>query len=127
MRETKYRAWNPVSKVMHYGKDVSITQSRYGVVESLVMYQAEDVDQVLMQYAGRKDKNEKDGYDGDLASLGDALYLITWDNEYACWQMKRVRGSHALGMPSIPLHNLSKSEIIGNVKENPELIGSRSE
>ncbi len=112
MREIKFRAWDSANAKMIQVKQIT---EHYLSKETLGYF-----DYPLMQYTGLKDKNGKEGYDGDLAMLGDSLWQIMWDDSYACWQMKRIDGTHL--MPSIPLHNLPKSEIIGNVYSNPELL-----
>jgi hypothetical protein len=36
---------------------------------------------ILMQYAGLKDKNGKDGYCKDLVQMGPFLFIIEWDDK----------------------------------------------
>lgn len=92
--------------------------SDYVLVRGNALVPSRDV--TIRQYTGLKDKDGAEGYDGDITKLGNTLWHILWDNEYACWQMKRIKGTHL--MPSIPLHNLAKSEIVGNIHENRELL-----
>lgn len=115
MREFKFRAWNSYSRKMHYANEVSVTQHPYGKLWSPVMFEEHDVDQILMQYTGLKDKNGKEIYEGDIVQrYGRGKYKIYWHDPTACWRMDGhtgiTKGDMALAC-----------EVIGNIYENGEV------
>lgn len=73
----------------------------------------------LMQFAGFKDKNDKDIYDGDIFG-NEALRCIVYQQEDGRWMLKFVDKR----IKDIPItdHKIAKSAIAGNIYENPELI-----
>ena len=138
-REIKFRAWNESAKryskpfglmgnVLNYTDDDGL-----GVIKSLT-------DEVVEQYTGLKDKNDKEIYEGDIVKLlkGHKTYL----NEL--FEINWQKGSFGLLANGFTIHtsfgfyfkkavdnnvfyshnqvNGSCFEIVGNVHQNPELI-----
>lgn len=106
-RPIKFRAWNKASKDMAY--DVAVM----GAVTT------EQGNEVLMQYTGLKDRNDKDIYEGDIISgeyCGGEVQLG--------WSWRTYEGGSTygwvVGTEKWPLHD--ECEVIGNIYENPELL-----
>lgn len=75
----------------------------------------------LEQYTGLKDKNGKEIYEGDIVRYGDQVLGVKFD------EMKDSDCSYyylgwAMGDLSLCEHN-TMIEVIGNIHENPELLG----
>lgn len=110
MRTIKFRAWN-------WGK-VSVYEPVQFEEDHLWSWQ--DVNNpnnnfVLMQYTGLHDKNGKEIYEGDIISGYYAPHEV---------KMKNIGAEEngTLYAWNIDIDVLDKTEVIGNIYENPELI-----
>jgi len=77
---------------------------------------------VFSQYTRKKDKNDKEIYDGDLVQNSQGrICEVYWFEPAACWDCKVVKsvdGDSSLDFTPQYWHNL---EVIGNIYDNPEL------
>lgn len=78
-----------------------------------------------LQLTGRKDRNGRDIYDGDVFRDYDGiLYYVSWDNYFSKWS---TLGTSKLGYKlakSTP-GDFQSGEVIGNIYENPELLNQK--
>jgi len=112
MREIKFRAWDIQTKAM-------ITNS----TRTISMCGGFDNDNPifkLMQYAGLKDKNGVEIYEGDIVKTKNSRYKVIFDK--CCFW-----GVGELG--KCPIYQIfhyvlddEKFEVIGNIYENKELL-----
>lgn len=73
----------------------------------------------LMQYTGLEDRNGKAVYEGDVVRFNDGrdTYEVAWCNEYLAFGYREGGGfADMLSLNDNP-------EIIGNIYENPGLVG----
>ena len=129
MRELKFRAWDKNGKRFLNGFYL-YTGSCVGNAEIGVWNNAEtdivfdDYPQlILSQYTGLKDKNGKEIYEGDMLSVngrnsGLPVVVIYEDGAF---MGAYTDSTFKYPLNSVELH-LQKTEVIGNVYENPELL-----
>lgn len=109
MREIKFREWSTKYKEM-IDWEVFKNKTDLGAV---LNNEYENI--IHMQYTGLKDKNGKEIYDGDIIIWSEKRYKIVWHEKIAGFVME----NNGIERPDIEFD----IEIIGNIYENPELIG----
>lgn len=122
--EYKFRVWDYDEKKMYYQDDLIITFDKVG--EDVYVYKNGTVEPLynykIMQYAGRKDRNEVEIYQDDIAwILNDTPQIIELDKGVTemidgCWQIN-----------GYSLYSHYKTLVVGNVYENPELLEEKYE
>lgn len=130
MCKLKFRAWVYYGEKLdkpHYSKD-------YGSLDIFFEEHSEnESEQCIEQYTGLKDKNGQEIYEGDIVMLlnyhielnGIMECLktdIQWDNENACF----ILGVSKFGSKLL-LQNTEGYIVIGNIHENPKLLGYNNE
>jgi len=121
MREIRFRAWDKIDKKMHKVSMLNPT-SEYGEKYSTVYFEEKTnsndghrnyAEIELMQYAGLKDKNGKEIYEGDIVkgTKGQkGKSEVSYKN--CIWQP----------FGYLEIYDGKEFEIIGNIYENPELL-----
>lgn len=122
MRELKFRAWDKENECwLNFGY-ASIYRKEDGEPDTIFKFDFSD-SYIVEQYTGLKDKNRKEIYVGDIVSehngdiIGEIIqkpsgeYCIAWIGIY--------------GGSSVLYDELSMCEVIGNIHENPELLGGK--
>ena len=119
-RPIKFRAWVnehwvdwlPNSKTLGEYNEVGIYADEYNTESKCF----------IEQYTGLKDKNGKEIYEGDIMRYDAIDYKVLWADYYAGFETKRLNSPW--NNAGLTLHFLaSVGRVIGNVHENPELLG----
>ena len=128
-KEIKFRAWDKETGKMHY--QINKPRTDENINDELIIqfdctgYSARTKNKYigsdcLMQYTGLKDKNGKEIFEGDVVFSESNQYYkqdeIVWDCYDMGWEIGK-KDSWKLRSPMS-----SKTEIIGSIYENPELI-----
>jgi len=127
VREIKFRAYGhddgPEYKMFH-----SLLFDDY---HGVLMPKSSDgeiiCDHTLMQYTGLKDSKGVEIYEGDILSIHPSPELngsVVWNNNTAAFCTEHItpngEESH-----SDHLYGAEYCEVIGNIHENPELLGAK--
>ena len=119
-REIKFRAWDKFHKTMCNHEDINIWD-RFMKDDMNNQYAP------LMQYTGLKDKNGKEIYEGDIIEYCGSQLLESYkavikykdDRFVAVW----TDDSKLFRKDIFFWTTERKIQIIGNIHENPELLG----
>jgi len=114
-RILKFRAWDKKQRKMYSWEHMTTGY----LIGFLTGYYK---DTYIMQYTGLKDKNGKEIYEGDVLHCDGFwnLYAV-WDEENARFAFLCTDWVVTQGHPIQP--HISNHCIIGNIYENPELLG----
>jgi len=116
----------PITNTGENGKDIRF----YGILISGIGQLSEcecdcQENLIKMQCTGLKDKNGKLIYEGDIVKDQDGkIYNIKWNDCYAYFVLW---DSDDIEYYTFEEFNLTKLEVIGNIYENPELLGCKNE
>lgn len=135
-RELKFRAWIKDEGEMRYPSSdryIKFNGDCYYIVRNLAnsrkqIFQRENPDNIeLMQYTGLKDRNGKEIYEGDMPNgIYKGMY-IQWCNQCASFALFLNNATCTSCENDIFwndfLDDINEIEIIGNIYENPELLG----
>jgi len=139
MREIKFRVWLKENQLMSDVFTLSRTTQGWGM--AAVDYRPKDHYE-LMQYTGLKDKNGREIYEGDIVRLNNKNYDPEYDLFYEGIVVVEQTESLGFNLKAIdPVidgefnkYDSSRfwhfaredtTEIIGNIYENPELVGEK--
>lgn len=96
----------------------------------------DDYDSIVFeQYTGLDDKNGVPIYEGDIiqetiiaddTTDGTYRYEVYWDEDMLCWSIKGISDIDYHLRDDLWETNASR-EVIGNIHENPELLGGNND
>lgn len=131
-REIKFRVWDKEMKWMRVVTSIYFNRQKVLVTSQVEKHCHDGIttllfsEVILLQYIGKKDKNDKEIYEGDIIKYDDTNVggqgYVVFSNETAeyiidDWK-KGNTNSNGYSISSLG-DNL---EIIGNIYENPNLI-----
>ena len=76
-------------------------------------------------FTGKQDADGKDIYEGDILEYFTIKKIVAWDNVNSMWGLKRTLDEKAKLTQQLATVELEKSHIIGNIFQNPDLIGAK--
>ena len=119
MREIKFRAWDKSNKEMNNIESINFQERR--VYKDIVSYRKfNDIE--LMEYTGLKDMDGKEIYEGDIVIHHSKMCKIIFNVEEARFVLRD--DEFELEIP-FTNNNNKRMEIVGNIYENPELLGEQ--
>lgn len=130
MREIKFRAWVKdgkeivdVEEIDFMNKVINYIYNDYKNNEQeIIGAYFEDIE--LMEYTGLKDKNNKEIYEGDIVIHHSKMHKIIFNAEEARFVLRDDEFEMEIPFTN---NNNRRMEIIGNIYENPELLGDKND
>ena len=128
-REIKFMAWDKrkkrMTKVFGYGKEYMIGGKG---IDLNRLIKAEQNTLILLQFAEYQDKTGSDIYDGWIIKTEDGNFEVCFLE--GCWYLRRkFDGGVSFGRLNDVWMEIARKqlsfEIIGNIYENPELLGDK--
>lgn len=125
----RYRAWGKIHKTMYKADDVKyidIEKSQIYVktpfFEQLSCYNFRDID--LMQSTGFTDNDGKDIFRGDIVVAETGLFagVIGIDQDLGAYVVRSIGYKYFKRLRDVA----SSVVVIGNIYENPEILGVRT-
>ena len=127
-RDIKFRAWDEVSEKMLNWNEFLDTNMKNTFIAP------ESTGLILMQYTGLHDKNEKEIYEGDIVLYQDweMAYegggndsfinkgIVEYCEDNCCYN---VTERQTVDITDVLYKDNEDLEVIGNIYENPELLG----
>lgn len=122
MREIKFRAWHKEEKIMGEVLGIDILHKEiFFSNEDVDCYEHTDFKDVeLMQYTELKDEYGDEIYEGDIVTLHNSRYKVIFKTEGARFVLRNDEFELEITFIN---NNNERMEIVGNIYENPELLG----
>ena len=122
MREIKFRAWHKEKKIMGEVLGIDILHKEiFFSNEDVDCYEHTDFKDVeLMQYTELKDEYGDEIYEGDIVTLHNSRYKVIFKTEGARFVLRNDEFELEITFIN---NNNERIEIVGNIYENPELLG----
>ena len=125
-REIKFRIWNDYDKKMIYWNE--LLKNKLANIFTIPSY-----NKWLMQYTGLHDKNGKEIYEGDIVLLDcyyyeepafDGEFKVIYDDINGMWLLVDLENKdRGFAFGEIRSYYKAEIEVIGNIYDNPELLG----
>lgn len=122
MRKIKFRAWHKEKKIMGEVLGIDILHKEiFFSNEDVDCYEHTDFKDVeLMQYTELKDEYGDEIYEGDIVTLHNSRYKVIFKTEGARFVLRNDEFELEITFIN---NNNERMEIVGNIYENPELLG----
>lgn len=124
MREILFRGYSTAERKWIYG-DLSHTTDKIVHISNENCFIRVNPETVG-QYTGLTDKNGKKIFEGDMLAFSDRLTYVHWHEYCGCWDcsyIKSIDGKKTSHEERNPNRWRVAAEIIGNIHDNPELLG----
>jgi len=129
----KYRMWNRITSKLHRVDGLYFDNKEVQYIDEVgILRFIKFENTILMQSTGLKNKNGKEIFEGDILKVANNdsswFEVVKYDHDKAMFISKEVNLKYEV--PETPLFDLFspylfKVEVIGNIWENPDLLGTK--
>lgn len=116
-REIRFRVWNKMVIPNRYTDPERINDDAIELFSDFTVLSDNDL-RTIEFYTGLKDKNGEEVYEGDIVSIHNKSHKNEYDIGVIEFKKGAFRCPFLLGK-----YQSGQVEVIGNIHENPELIG----
>lgn len=107
-----------------------ISGEQVSIADKMTGYHTPVFSETVGQYTGLTDKNGKKIFEGDIfreldGGMNNIPRMVCWDERHLKWKCPLVKKHWAYGYNDCSLWMIhgENVEIIGNIRDNPELLG----
>ncbi|MCO4564837.1 hypothetical protein Si081_01092 [Streptococcus infantarius subsp. infantarius] len=127
MRVPKFRAWTEEGKVMYYDVYPFEDDTLLLSYDEIAFDEVPASDFILMQSTGLKDKNGNEIFEGDIVrfTLEDGFSYVIDEKGVITYKLGAFYVINGLTEYLISDININEIEVVGNIYENPELLGGK--
>lgn len=122
----KFRAWDKISKKIFPVTTIDFDQSYVMIEEINGLLGKRDFDEIeIMQSTGLFDKNGKEIYEDDIVriTLTDGFRYVVGEDGAVKYKLGAFYILNGLDEYLISDFHIDDIEVVGNIYENPELLG----
>ena len=119
----KFRVWNKEQQKLYFWEDLEKSKGDNSFYWCMLQAQNDEKNNILMQCTGLKDKNGKLIYEGDILQENWHKYILEWGN--GAYVIKDIKTGTSYMFTSGLC--IEKSEVIGNIYENIDLLEVKNE
>jgi uncharacterized phage protein (TIGR01671 family) len=120
MRDIRFRAWNTLKSLMTTTFEQRCI--RGSINDELYYITSYQTDLVLMQFAGLRDKNGVNIYEGDIVSDHVGIGQVIYSEQHAAFRVSYGNGQAKWFYDYILNGEKESILIIGNIHQNPDLL-----
>lgn len=126
MKHLKFRVWDREKetflKDVFVGSDGQFYQFSKDTIYGAAITFLDKENKKILQFTGLRDKNGYEIYDGDIVNLKGDLYTVSWNGCFSSFDMTNIDKAKQYKDLYILNKNFEKSEIVGNIYQNRELL-----
>lgn len=121
MREILFRAWNAENNEMVNFRNNKLCNDQYQM-QHLAMLMRGDYGDVLMQYTGLKDVSGVEIYEGDIVRDHNGVGEVQYSDKKASFKVNYHDGFAKWFLDYNLKGERESIKVIGNIRQNPELL-----
>ena len=129
MKELKFRVWDKERETflnnVFIGSDGTLYQFSKDTIFGTAITFLDSENKKILQYTGLHDKNGKEIFEGDIIKIKDETYRITWNGCFSSFDMTNIDKTKQYKDLYILNRDYQKSEIVGNIYQNRELLENK--